>query len=188
MQEENRGNFNPDENQKLDLEKKVKKQFGFDVDISKMGISDKTVTTALMDLLNKEREKHNAKIESIWVRAFLVQRRRVFGNSPKYKLRLRTIWKDENNFLQQSPKEHTLGYYTSIDTFSGGAISRLFCQIISEFQSGNVDKIPNVEDASIFFQFSKKDKETKLEVNFVNGKNPNNVIEEIDFKTIFDNN
>lgn len=171
--------------EKADIQRQVKRQTGLDLDISKLGITAEKVSGAIMNLLNQEREKKNAKIGGIFIRAFLVDKKKFIRSGTKKKLRLKTYWYSADGNLNVDQNERKLGEYASEDNLTGGMISRMFVQIITEYQAGNSDLVPDINEACIYFQFEIKNGEPDLACNFVNGLNPENIVTKIDFNEIF---
>jgi hypothetical protein len=171
--------------EKQALEKDIKKRLGFSVDISKFNISVDMIEGAIMGLLEKERSERKAKLRGIFVRGFLVKKKKVFRKTEAEKLRLRTYWFDENNKLQFDQEDRKLSSYTEVDLLSGGLISRIFVDILKAFYQDHPTKIKTLMDTSIIFQYEVVEDEPKLSVTITDGPNPQNVVDKVDFNTIF---
>ncbi len=175
--------MNLSDQEKQAIESQTKKTLGFSVNLDNLNITTEQVENGIMSLLESERSKRKASYKTIWVRAFLIEEKKMFSSKMEKKLRLQTYWV-ENGKLTKDAKPRKLMSYTSLDF--GGYISKVFIQMIQ----GVASEMPNIFESdlncSIYFQFNVEDEnDPKLEVNFVVGENPKSVVQQVNFKEIF---
>lgn len=175
--------MNVNDNEKKAIESEVKKRLGFSVPLDSINVTTEQVEDGIMSLLESERSKRKAPYKGIWVRAFLVEEKKMFSSKMELKLRLKTYWINPEGKLTMDKENRKLFSYTSMDL--GGVISKIFLSMIKETTEADPISFKTPLDCSIYFQFKVEEGEPKLEVNFVKGENPNNIYQKVDFKTIF---
>lgn len=92
-------------------------------------------------------------------------------------IKFQTIYHDGEKFKITEKK--SLRHYTNLDLMSGGMISRLFIDIITN--SSITHNVPK-EEIQIFFQIEQND---ELKVKLIRNKQPKNIVEEISIEEIF---
>ena len=175
--------MNISEEEKREIEAQTKKRLGFKVNLDGFKITTEQVENGIMSLLESERKKRGCAYHAIFVKAFLIEEKKILSTKMEQKFRLKTFWFSKDGKLNADAKDRKLISYTTMDV--GGMISKIFKSMIQEMASSDPETFPSPLDINIVFQFNVEVDDVKLEVNFVKDGNPINVYQKVDFKTIF---
>lgn len=162
-----------------EIKDEIKSKFGFNLknmDLKSI-VNPTSIAEGIKELILKEVAKYKSVIHLTTVIGELGTERKLLSKKQKVNIKFQTIYHDGEKFKITEKK--SLRHYTNLDLMSGGMISRLFIDIITN--SSITHNVPK-EEIQIFFQIEQND---ELKVKLIRNKQPKNIVEEISIEEIF---